>query len=172
MRFFHIIKTGGETLELHLAQHPSPRLDYAHCRRAGRASGWQRNLSALASAPCALSAAGVSAALCALNCECCAEDSIESGLAHGGSFHGTLLRSPRVTTLASSGGVDDAAAAARAGPQGDETRARTGELCVALRCGRPRGPKARERLSVAPGLRGFATGEDTKWRRQQRVRRR
>ena len=99
MRFFHIIKTGGETLELHLAQHPSPRLDYAHCRRAGRASGWQRNLSALASAPCALSAAGVSAALCALNCECCAEDSIESGLAHGGSFHGTLLRSPRAFLL-------------------------------------------------------------------------
>jgi len=99
MRFFHIIKTGGESLELHLGKHPSPRLDYSHCRRAGRASGWQRNLSDIATTPCALAAAGVSAALCGLNCECCAEDTIDSAIAEGGTFHGTLLRSPRAFLL-------------------------------------------------------------------------
>ena len=99
MRFFHIIKTGGESLELHLDKHPSPRLNYSHCRRAGRASGWQRNLSDIASTPCALAAAGISAALCGLNCECCAEDTIDSAIAEGGTFHGTLLRSPRAFLL-------------------------------------------------------------------------
>ena len=89
----------GESLELHLGKHPSPRLDYSHCRRAGRASGWQRNLSDIATTPCALAAAGVSAALCGLNCECCAEDTIDSAIAEGGTFHGTLLRSPRAFLL-------------------------------------------------------------------------
>jgi len=29
LRFFHIIKSGGESLELHLDKQPTPRLDYS-----------------------------------------------------------------------------------------------------------------------------------------------
>ena len=94
MRFFHIIKTGGESLELHFASQGF-RLDYSHCRTAAKASGWRRNLSdSASSAVCAAAAAGVSATLCGLNCECCADDArVEGG------FHGTLLRSPRAHAL-------------------------------------------------------------------------
>ena len=31
---FFEVKTGGESLELHLAPQPAPRLDYSTCRRA------------------------------------------------------------------------------------------------------------------------------------------
>ncbi|KAL3906704.1 MAG: hypothetical protein SGPRY_010451 [Prymnesium sp.] len=89
MRFFHIIKTGGESLELHLARQPSPRLNYSHCRRAGF-SPCHLNLSS----PCALSAAGISVALCAANCECCADDARVPG-----GFNGLLIRSPRAHVL-------------------------------------------------------------------------
>ena len=94
MRFFHIIKTGGESLELHLASQPSPSLNYSHCRAAGMASGWTAELSEVAHPGCAAAAAGVSAVLCAANCECCAHDTkVEGG------FHGTLIRSPRAHML-------------------------------------------------------------------------
>ena len=94
MRFFHIIKTGGESLELHLAKQPVPRLDYSHCRRAGAASGWRGNLTAGASGTCAAAAAAVSAVLCGANCECCADDvRVEGG------FNGILIRSPRAHML-------------------------------------------------------------------------
>lgn len=94
MRFFHIIKSGGESLELHLATQPSPKLDYSHCRRAGRQMGVRANLTAEASVSCAAAAAGITSLLCAANCECCAADArVEGG------FHGTLLRSPRAHML-------------------------------------------------------------------------
>ncbi|KAL1504155.1 hypothetical protein AB1Y20_010564 [Prymnesium parvum] len=92
LRFFHIIKTGGESLELHLAAQPQPRLDYSHCRHAAAHTGWRRNLSAPPA--CGAAAAAISAILCAANCECCAAD---VRVAHG--FHGTLLRSPRAHAL-------------------------------------------------------------------------
>lgn len=94
LRFFHIIKTGGESLELHLAAHPHPPLDYSHCRRAATGSGWRRNLSTSAGAACAAAAASVSGVLCAANCECCASD-----VRVGGGFNGLLIRSPRAHLL-------------------------------------------------------------------------
>lgn len=93
MRFFHIIKTGGESLELHFARQ-GMRLDYSHCRKAARNSGWRRNLSDSTSSVCAAASAGVSATLCGANCECCADD-----VRVDGGFHGTLLRSPRAHAL-------------------------------------------------------------------------
>ncbi len=96
LRFFHIIKSGGESLELHLAKQPTPRLDYSHCRAAGRGvvNGLRVNLTADASLGCAAAAAGVSAVLCGMNCECCADDArVEGG------FNGVLLRSPRAHML-------------------------------------------------------------------------
>jgi len=94
LRFFHIIKTGGESLELHLAAHPHPPLDYSHCRRAATGSGWRRNLSTSAGAACAAAAASVSGVLCAANCECCASD-----VRVDGGFNGLLIRSPRAHLL-------------------------------------------------------------------------
>jgi len=94
MRFFHIIKTGGESLELYLAGQPSPKLNYSHCRAAGMRSGWRTNLTSAASPVCAIAAAAVSCVLCALNCECCAADvRVPNG------FHGILIRSPRAHLL-------------------------------------------------------------------------
>lgn len=91
MRFFHIIKTGGESLELHLAAPGNlPRLNYSHCRRAATSTGWRANMSAFANPVCAAASAAVSAVLCAANCECCAADArVEGG------FNGVLIRSPR-----------------------------------------------------------------------------
>ena len=96
LRFFHIIKSGGESLELHLDKQPTPRLDYSHCRAAGRGvvNGLRANLTADASPGCAAAAAGVSAVLCGMNCECCADDAhVEGG------FNGVLIRSPRAHML-------------------------------------------------------------------------
>lgn len=93
LRFLHIIKTGGESLELHLAQQQAPHLDFSTCRKSALAPGWQSNMSA--STACSAMATTVSTVLCGLNCECCADD---IRLAHGG-FHGTLLRSPRAHAL-------------------------------------------------------------------------
>ena len=86
-------------LQLHLARQPTPSLDYSHCRRAALTSGWRANLStttSTANAPslCAAAAAGVSAVLCAANCECCADD-----VHVAGGFNGVLLRSPRAHLL-------------------------------------------------------------------------
>ena len=95
MRFFHIIKTGGESLELHLAASTAPpRLNYSHCRRAALGTGWQANLTSIANGACAAAAAGVSSVLCAANCECCADDAHEAG-----GFNGVLIRSPRAHML-------------------------------------------------------------------------
>ena len=97
MRFFHIIKTGGESLELHLEAYEAtiaPKLNYSHCRQAASASGFRRNLTQVASPVCAAAAAGVSAVLCGLNCECCAADARVDG-----GFHGVLVRSPRAHLL-------------------------------------------------------------------------
>ena len=96
MRFFHIIKTGGESLELHLAEEdsPPPKLDYSHCRMAATRPGLQYNMTSLTNPVCAAASAGVSAALCAFNCECCAADArVENG------FNGVLIRSPRAHML-------------------------------------------------------------------------
>lgn len=93
LRFLHIVKTGGESLERHLKQQPEPRLDFSTCRSGALMSGWTTNMTATTS--CLAAASGVSSALCGLNCECCAAD-IRSP--HGG-LHGTLLRSPRSHAL-------------------------------------------------------------------------
>ena len=94
MRFFHIIKTGGESLELHLAGQPIPKLDYSHCRAAGARTGWRANLTAVTNPVCAAAATAVSAILCAANCECCAADvRVPNG------FNGVLIRSPRAHLL-------------------------------------------------------------------------
>eukprot|EP00931_Biecheleriopsis_adriatica_P115510 TRINITY_DN91299_c0_g1_i1.p1 TRINITY_DN91299_c0_g1~~TRINITY_DN91299_c0_g1_i1.p1 ORF type:complete len:392 (+),score=51.33 TRINITY_DN91299_c0_g1_i1:37-1176(+) len=93
LRFLHIIKTGGESLEAHLAGQSAPRLDFSTCRAAAMSTRSQSNTSA--SGACLISAAMVSNALCGLNCECCVSDvrSASKG------FHGTLLRSPRAHVL-------------------------------------------------------------------------
>jgi len=99
LRFLHIIKTGGESLENYLAGQPMPRLDFSTCRGSALRSleTLPAGLWSIASvAPLCLTAAtGVSIALCGLNCECCAAD---IRLPAGG-FHGTLLRSPRAHVL-------------------------------------------------------------------------
>ena len=102
---------------------PAPRLDFSTCRSAALAARGappsnasrsatlaadpdvaepETTASSSRAAPssslslCAAAAAGVSAALCGLNCECCAADVRLPG---GGGFHGTLLRSPRAHVL-------------------------------------------------------------------------
>jgi hypothetical protein len=96
-RFLHIIKTGGESLEGHLATQPVPRLDFSTCRQSALAISGRSNPASASGAPpgCLASGALVSSALCGLNCECCAAD---VRLPAGG-FHGTLLRSPRAHVL-------------------------------------------------------------------------
>lgn len=94
LRFLHIIKTGGEALEHHLATQLAPRLDFSTCRSAAAARAPQRNGTPIPWS-CAAAATGVSAALCGLNCECCAADIRIPGR----GFHGTLLRSPRAHVL-------------------------------------------------------------------------
>lgn len=93
MHFTHIVKTGGESLELHLAPQPAPRLDYSACRKA--AVRFQGPAAENVSYGCATAARSVSIALCGLNCECCAKDVRKIS----GGFHGTLIRSPRAHTL-------------------------------------------------------------------------
>ena len=94
LRFNHIIKTGGESLEAYLAKQTVPRLDFGTCRSAALTTTTWSN-STNASANCLSAGAVVSSALCGLNCECCAAD---VRLPEGG-FHGTLLRSPRAHVL-------------------------------------------------------------------------
>ena len=95
LRFLHIIKTGGESLEKHLASEAVPRLDFSTCRSAAWYT-WRNSTGGTATTACVAAAAGVSAALCGLNCECCAAD---VRVPSGGGFHGTLLRSPRAHAL-------------------------------------------------------------------------
>eukprot|EP00435_Cladocopium_sp_Y103_P049365 s542_g14.t2 len=100
MHFTHIVKTGGESLELHLAPQPAPRLDYSACRKA--AVRFQGPSTENVSYGCATAARTVSIALCGLNCECCAKDvrKIDDPTPRiSGGFHGTLIRSPRAHTL-------------------------------------------------------------------------
>ncbi|KAL7545331.1 hypothetical protein ACHAWF_008682 [Thalassiosira exigua] len=93
LKFLHIIKTGGESLEGYLAASSNDlSMDYQPCRQASIS-----NLSSAAtntSASCWASVTAISSLLCGLNCECCAAD-----LYGAGGFHGTLLRSPRAHTL-------------------------------------------------------------------------
>ena len=95
LHFAHIIKTGGESLELHLAAQPAPRLDYGACRAAALARAWPNST---APQSCVAMARAVSLALCGANCECCAEDLLEASRQRGG-FRGTILRSPRAHVL-------------------------------------------------------------------------
>ena len=95
LRFLHIIKTGGESLEKHLASEAVPRLDFSTCRSAAWYT-WRNSTGGTATTACVAAAAGASAALCGLNCECCAAD---VRVPSGGGFHGTLLRSPRAHAL-------------------------------------------------------------------------
>ena len=98
--FMHVIKTGGESLELHLSAQPSPKIDYGPCRSAAVARAWPQTTARLS---CATWARAVSLALCGLNCECCASDILHASLAkdekEGGFLKGTLLRSPRAHVL-------------------------------------------------------------------------
>ncbi|CAK9080736.1 unnamed protein product [Durusdinium trenchii] len=93
MHFTHIVKTGGESLELHLATQPSPLLRYSACRAAAAAA--EAPTAPAAPFGCRAAARTVSAALCGLNCECCAKDVLRSST----GFHGTVLRSPRAHAL-------------------------------------------------------------------------
>eukprot|EP00913_Durusdinium_trenchii_P029778 g27904.t1 len=85
MHFTHIVKTGGESLELHLATQPSPLLRYSACRAAAAAA--EAPTAPAAPFGCRAAARTVSAALCGLNCE------------SSTGFHGTVLRSPRAHAL-------------------------------------------------------------------------
>ena len=93
LHFAHVLKTGGESLELHLAKQPTPHLSYAPCRAASLAQAWPKTT---APQSCVAASRAVSLALCAANCECCADDVLEA--AHSG-FRGTILRSPRAHVL-------------------------------------------------------------------------
>ena len=94
LRFLHIVKTGGEALEHHLASHRVPSLDFAPCRASAMSTGWTAEMSTT-SPGCLAAAAVVSSVLCGLNCECCAADIRQTD----GGFHGTLIRSPRAHSL-------------------------------------------------------------------------
>jgi len=99
LRFLHIIKTGGESLEGHLANQHTPKLDFSTCRQTALASSnhnQDASSTSLVRPGCLAGGAFVSSALCGLNCECCAAD---VRLPSGGGFHGTLLRSPRAHVL-------------------------------------------------------------------------
>ncbi|CAJ1431126.1 unnamed protein product [Effrenium voratum] len=96
LQFSHVVKTGGESLELYLgalSEPGAPRLDYGPCRRAAAAHA-PGNLAEAArkASGCEAAAGVVSFALCGLNCECCASDL-------SGAFRGVLLRSPRAHAL-------------------------------------------------------------------------
>mmetsp|Transcript_24329 Transcript_24329/g.36081 ORF Transcript_24329/g.36081 Transcript_24329/m.36081 type:complete len:852 (+) Transcript_24329:171-2726(+) len=88
IRLLHIIKTGGESLQNYVDNEKSPRLDFSACRSAAMSSN-NLKVEPATSKVCNALATFTSSALCGLNCECCADDIM------GGSFHGTLLRSPR-----------------------------------------------------------------------------
>ncbi len=98
LRFLHIIKTGGESLENYVWKEPSLKMDYGACVvTAAKAT----NVSllddvTLRGSLCNALATLTSKALCGLNCECCASDIF---LKEDEGFHGTLLRSPRAHVL-------------------------------------------------------------------------
>lgn len=94
MRFLHIIKTGGESLENYVWKEPSLKMDYSACvATAAKAT----NASLFdGQSLCNALATLTSKALCGLNCECCASDMF---LQQDMGFHGTLLRSPRAHVL-------------------------------------------------------------------------
>ena len=70
LRFLHIIKTGGESLQGYLDNAASPSYDFSTCRAAAMMERKEANSGA--SSNCVTAAAAVSTALCGLNCECCA----------------------------------------------------------------------------------------------------
>mmetsp|Transcript_423 Transcript_423/g.1085 ORF Transcript_423/g.1085 Transcript_423/m.1085 type:complete len:953 (+) Transcript_423:294-3152(+) len=90
-RLLHIVKTGGESLQNYLDTVTSPRYTFETCRAAALQYVGNDHGSSQA---CFAGASIVSAALCALNCECCARD-----IRSPGGFHGTLIRSPRAHAL-------------------------------------------------------------------------
>ncbi|CAE7472831.1 GIP [Symbiodinium sp. CCMP2456] len=99
LHFLHVVKTGGESLELHLANQPAPSLAYGACRAA--AAGAQLWPETTARMPlCLALSRAVTLALCAANCECCATDVLEATpKSHGPLLKGTVLRSPRSHVL-------------------------------------------------------------------------
>ena len=98
LRFLHIIKTGGESLENYVWKEPSLRMDYGACvataSKVTNASFIQDG--ALRGSLCNALATLTSKVLCGLNCECCASDIF---VKEDEGFHGTLLRSPRAHVL-------------------------------------------------------------------------
>ena len=100
LKFLHIVKTGGESLEGYLkasyfGASPTifPPIDYATCIRAS-ATNLTASWASVPTSSCWTMSTFVSTILCGLNCECCAGDLLQSG-----GFHGTLIRSPRSHTL-------------------------------------------------------------------------
>ena len=80
LRFLHIIKTGGESLERYLSRPGPPALSFDTCRTAALASGKPTNTSAPSS--CLAAATVVSTALCGLvSVRCTADASGNSGSA-------------------------------------------------------------------------------------------
>lgn len=94
LRFLHIIKTGGESIEHHLVSQPMPKLDFSTYRSTATSTVWTSNMPTTLSS-CLEAAFVVSSALCGLNYECCGDD---IRLPSRG-FHGTIMRSPRAHAL-------------------------------------------------------------------------
>lgn len=94
LRFLHIVKTGGESLQGYLDSATSPAYDFSTCRASAMASASE--IPESIDSGCLAWANIVSTALCGLNCECCAADIRLPG---GDGLHGTLLRSPRAHAL-------------------------------------------------------------------------
>jgi hypothetical protein len=114
LRFLHIIKTGGESLERYVWKEPSLRIDYGACfAAAAKATNFSllatssAEAAAVRGTACNALATITSSALCGLNCECCASDLLASPepnesdtyTRRNRAFHGTLLRSPRAHVL-------------------------------------------------------------------------
>jgi hypothetical protein len=129
LRFLHIIKTGGESLEKYIWKEQSLRIDYSACLAAATkatnssffpssSSSQQHQKTTAATAAktsfpfsatkevlrgtvCNALATITSSALCGLNCECCASDLLKGSNSNikRKAFHGTMLRSPRAHVL-------------------------------------------------------------------------